>query len=134
MFFYCFRSTNIQHQKAFVKSFKSSALIKKLLSSYLIISQYITWSPLILHILHGIPSDRMVKKLPCTITVKISKRIQKRNKYDRFIWKLVQEGIHLSCDFFHSIRFKVNKGWSKALLLFLYLIIMWSYYLGIFLK
>ena len=23
----------------------------------------------------------------------------------------------LSCDFFHSIRFKVNKGWSKALLL-----------------
>jgi hypothetical protein len=25
----------------------------------------------------------------------------------------------LSCDFFHSIRFKVNKGWSKALLLFL---------------
>ena len=22
---------------------------------------------------------------------------------------------------FHSIRFKVNKGWSKALLLFLYL-------------
>ncbi|MBT9872452.1 hypothetical protein GPL06_06370 [Bacteroides salyersiae] len=28
--------------------------------------------------------------------------------------------VHLQC-VFHSIRFKVNKGWSKALLLFLYL-------------
>ena len=27
--------------------------------------------------------------------------------------------VYLLCDFFHSIRFKVNKGWSKALLLFL---------------
>ena len=35
------------------------------------------------------------------------------------IWKKYNEGLHLSCDFFHSIRFKVNKGWSKALLLFL---------------
>ncbi|RHE91128.1 hypothetical protein DW712_13560 [Bacteroides intestinalis] len=26
----------------------------------------------------------------------------------------------MQCDFFHSIRFKVNKGWSTAVLLFLY--------------
>ncbi|RGX81113.1 hypothetical protein DXA68_00150 [Bacteroides stercorirosoris] len=25
----------------------------------------------------------------------------------------------MHCDFFHSIRFKVNKGWSTAVLLFL---------------
>ena len=31
-----------------------------------------------------------------------------------------QEVVPLQC-VFHSIRFKVNKGWSKALLLFLYL-------------
>ena len=29
-----------------------------------------------------------------------------------------QESVSLQC-VFHSIRFKVNKGWSKALLLFL---------------
>ena len=29
-----------------------------------------------------------------------------------------QKSVHLQC-VFHSIRFKVNKGWSKALLLFL---------------
>ena len=29
-----------------------------------------------------------------------------------------QKAVHLHC-VFHSIRFKVNKGWSKALLLFL---------------
>ena len=29
-----------------------------------------------------------------------------------------QESVSLEC-VFHSIRFKVNKGWSKALLLFL---------------
>ncbi|MBD9112173.1 MAG: hypothetical protein EGQ74_18725 [Bacteroides nordii] len=28
------------------------------------------------------------------------------------------KAVHLQC-VFHSIRFKVNKGWSKALLLFL---------------
>ena len=28
-----------------------------------------------------------------------------------------QKSVHLQC-VFHSIRFKVNKGWSKALLLF----------------
>ena len=28
------------------------------------------------------------------------------------------KSVHLQC-VFHSIRFKVNKGWSKALLLFL---------------
>ena len=31
-----------------------------------------------------------------------------------------QESVSLQC-VFHSIRFKVNKGWSKALLLFLFL-------------
>ena len=31
-----------------------------------------------------------------------------------------QKSVSLHCAF-HSIRFKVNKGWSKALLLFLYL-------------
>ncbi|OXE68209.1 hypothetical protein ADH74_01515 [Bacteroides caecimuris] len=51
--------------------------------------------------------------------MKIRKRIQKRNKYNKIIWKGQDKGLHLSCDFFHSIRFKVNKGWSKALLLFL---------------
>ena len=30
-----------------------------------------------------------------------------------------QKSVHLQC-VFHSIRFKVNKGWSKALLLFLF--------------
>ena len=30
-----------------------------------------------------------------------------------------QKAVPLHC-VFHSIRFKVNKGWSKALLLFLY--------------
>ena len=30
----------------------------------------------------------------------------------------LQKAVHLHC-VFHSIRFKVNKGWSKALLLFL---------------
>ena len=30
-----------------------------------------------------------------------------------------QESVSLQC-VFHSIRFKVNKGWSKALLLFLF--------------
>ena len=68
-------------------------------------------------------TDRINKKchrnISCPITVKISERNQKRNKYKRIIWKLIHEDIHLSCDFFHSIRFKVNKGWSKALLLFL---------------
>ena len=33
-----------------------------------------------------------------------------------------QESVSLQC-VFHSIRFKVNKGWSKALLLFLCLYI-----------
>ena len=32
---------------------------------------------------------------------------------------LSQKSVHLQC-VFHSIRFKVNKGWSKALLLFLF--------------
>ncbi|KAB6331003.1 hypothetical protein GA155_23495, partial [Bacteroides xylanisolvens] len=58
----------------------------------------------------------------CPLTVKIRKRIQKRNKYNKIIWKEQEEGLYLLCDFFHSIRFKVNKGWSKALLLFLCLI------------
>ncbi|MBD3589199.1 hypothetical protein HC965_07425 [Bacteroides sp. GM023] len=32
--------------------------------------------------------------------------------------QISQKSVHLQC-VFHSIRFKVNKGWSKALLLFL---------------
>ena len=31
-----------------------------------------------------------------------------------------QKSVHLQC-VFHSIRFKVNKGWSKALLLFYFI-------------
>ena len=43
-----------------------------------------------------------------------------------------QESVSLQC-VFHSIRFKVNKGWSKALLLFLCLyvtfyIFIWKIY------
>ena len=37
-----------------------------------------------------------------------------------FFWdnlQISQKYVHLQC-VFHSIRFKVNKGWSKALLLF----------------
>ena len=35
------------------------------------------------------------------------------------MWEIYEEAIHLLRDFFHSIRFKVNKGWSTAVLLFL---------------
>ncbi len=34
-----------------------------------------------------------------------------------FYLQIRQKAVHLQC-VFHSIRFKVNKGWSKALLLF----------------
>jgi hypothetical protein len=33
--------------------------------------------------------------------------------------QITEKAVPLHC-VFHSIRFKVNKGWSKALLLFLY--------------
>ena len=42
-------------------------------------------------------------------------------KHTFFIWinlLITQKYVSLHC-VFHSIRFKVNKGWSKALLLFL---------------
>ena len=35
-----------------------------------------------------------------------------------FYLQITQKAVPLHC-VFHSIRFKVNKGWSKALLLFL---------------
>jgi len=36
-----------------------------------------------------------------------------------FYLQISEKAVPLHC-VFHSIRFKVNKGWSKALLLFLY--------------
>ena len=39
--------------------------------------------------------------------------------YSKYL-QITEKAVPLQC-VFHSIRFKVNKGWSKALLLFLYL-------------
>ena len=41
-------------------------------------------------------------------------------KIEENILQISEISVPLHC-VFHSIRFKVNKGWSKALLLFLYL-------------
>ncbi len=39
-------------------------------------------------------------------------------RYLLYYLQVTQKPVYLQC-VFHSIRFKVNKGWSKALLLFL---------------
>ena len=49
--------------------------------------------------------------------------------------QISQKSVPLQC-VFHSIRFKVNKGWSKALLLFLCLYVSYNtyhylYFLGV---
>ncbi|ADV42825.1 hypothetical protein Bache_0804 [Bacteroides helcogenes P 36-108] len=69
-------------------------------------------------------SSNKVKKdnhnvIPCTRTIKRSERVLKTGKIRTYIWSIRTKAIHLYRDFFHSIRFKVNKGWSTAVLLFL---------------
>ena len=45
----------------------------------------------------------------CPLTVKIRKRIQKRNKYNKIIWKGQEEGLYLSCDFFIVLDLRLTK-------------------------
>ena len=39
------------------------------------------------------------------------------------VWRIQKEAIHLCSDFFHSIRFKVNKGWARRSPFFIPLLI-----------
>ena len=61
--------------------------------------------------------DYFLKK--CKHTNKNLKNMLRNTLFHLFYLQITEKAVPLHC-VFHSIRFKVNKGWSKALLLFLY--------------
>ena len=60
--------------------------------------------------------DYFLKK--CKRTNKNFKNMLRNILFLLFYLQITEKAVPLHC-VFHSIRFKVNKGWSKALLLFL---------------
>ncbi len=60
--------------------------------------------------------DYFLKK--CKRTNKNLKNMLRNILFLLFYLQITEKSVPLHC-VFHSIRFKVNKGWSKALLLFL---------------